>query len=178
MNGAGTGFPAGLCGSDSTCYMANAGLQVVDVSDPQRPRLIGNTGAWRSTRAAVSGGYVYLAALGDGLQILPTQCEPGAASGDDGAMVPAPGLAAFPNPTSRQIELDFAVSAAGPAEIAVVDIAGRTVSRVYGGILSAGRHKMLWDGRDDNGRDAVAGVYLARVADALGTRTIRVVLIR
>ncbi|GJM44477.1 MAG: hypothetical protein DHS20C21_13190 [Gemmatimonadota bacterium] len=68
-----------------------------------------------------------------------------------------------PNPFRRETSLSFTLSAAGPATIAVYDIAGRRVRELVNGDLPAGDHSVLWDGRDDLGRQAAGGTYFAKL---------------
>ena len=75
-----------------------------------------------------------------------------------------------PNPFAAATELRFALPAAGPIDLAVFDIAGRRVRTLAAGRRDAGVHRLVWDGRDDAGRAAGAGVYFARLR--AGDRTL------
>ncbi len=76
-------------------------------------------------------------------------------------------LSCRPNPFSRQTILSFRWPDLGPASLAVYDPSGRRVRSLAAGILAPGEHQVVWDGRDDAGRPAPAGVYLYRL-DAAG----------
>jgi hypothetical protein len=75
-------------------------------------------------------------------------------------------LVAAPNPFNPRTVLSFVVgeSADGPVSVDILDVRGRVVRRLFSGALPAGEQSLAWDGRDDDGRSAAAGVYLARVA--------------
>ena len=45
----------------------------------------------------------------------------------------------------------------------VYDVLGRRVRQVWQGPLGAGRHRFVWDGRDEAGKAVAAGVYLYQV---------------
>jgi hypothetical protein len=47
-------------------------------------------------------------------------------------------------------------------EIAVFDPMGRRTRVLFKGFLAAGRHPFSWNGLDERGRAAPAGVYLVR----------------
>jgi hypothetical protein len=67
----------------------------------------------------------------------------------------------FPNPFNPSTTIRFALAAAGPATLDIYDISGRRVRRLLSGAaLPVGEHRVIWDGRDDAGRVAAAGVYL------------------
>lgn len=61
----------------------------------------------------------------------------------------------------------------------IYDVAGRLVRRlVDGDQLQAGRHKAVWNGRDDAGRQVSTGVYLCRLEAGDFRETKRMMLIR
>jgi flagellar hook assembly protein FlgD len=49
---------------------------------------------------------------------------------------------------------------------------------VWSGSLATGTHRFQWDGRDDAGRPAAAGVYVARLSTARGTQGRKLTLVR
>ncbi|MBK9471879.1 MAG: T9SS type A sorting domain-containing protein [bacterium] len=62
--------------------------------------------------------------------------------------------------------------------IRVYDASGRLVRSLAEGTTFAGRHRLDWDGRDDAGRRAAAGLYLIRVESGSRAATRKVVLTR
>ena len=69
-----------------------------------------------------------------------------------------------PNPFTPGAQLEFMLPASGAPSLEVYDATGRLVRQLLGGSLSAGAHSTAWDGRDQAGRPAPAGVYLVRLA--------------
>jgi hypothetical protein len=69
---------------------------------------------------------------------------------------------ASPNPFVGSSAIEFDMDAAARAEVTIYDVAGRRV-RDLTRDLSAGRQRIMWDGRDEDGRVADSGVYLVRV---------------
>lgn len=106
-----------------------------------------------------------------------TEVAIGGASGVDGG---SPGTAlrlAFPNPFDRSTTVVLSLARAGEAQVGVFDVAGRHVRTLHSGLLSAGQHSIVWDGRDDSGQRLGAGVYMLRF-EAMGrseTRALRLV---
>ncbi|MFA6107525.1 MAG: discoidin domain-containing protein [Candidatus Latescibacterota bacterium] len=85
-------------------------------------------------------------------------------------VLPRRGVQISPNPFNAargptQIQVDLAqVQVPQPVTVAVYTLAGRPVRRlVDGALLSAGRQRFTWDGRDDQGRLVGPGLYLLRV---------------
>ena len=80
--------------------------------------------------------------------------------------------AATPNPFRGATTLAYELAKGGPVTICVHDIGGRRVRTLASGEWrAAGWHDAIWDGRDDAGRGAPAGIYFQVVAtgDARGS---------
>jgi len=71
--------------------------------------------------------------------------------------------AANPNPFSASTSLAFDLPRPGSVALAVFSVDGRRVRGLLDEERGAGRHVVLWDGRDDGGRIAAPGVYLVRL---------------
>lgn len=80
--------------------------------------------------------------------------------------------AVAPNPAAGPVTLAFELSRATPVRLEVLDVAGRRVRRLADGVLPPGAHTARWDGRDDGGRAAPPGVYVAAL-EAEGVRLVR-----
>ena len=98
---------------------------------------------------------------------------PGAAGGPAIALgIPAP------NPSHGPTRIGFALEQAGVARLQILDLAGRHVRTLADGPCAAGSHAQTWDGRDDAGRAAPAGIYLARLEAGGRVAARRLVLLR
>lgn len=65
-----------------------------------------------------------------------------------------------PNPFAGSAELSFDVRGVlRGARVDIYDVAGREVRRLTVGDLSPGVHQVAWDGRADDGRRVVSGIY-------------------
>jgi hypothetical protein len=84
-------------------------------------------------------------------------------------------LQVWPNPARNATRLRFSLPIADEVDARVFDVAGREVRRLHRGPLGAGEHELAWDGRDEAGRAAPAGVYFARVESAGTARVARIV---
>ncbi len=89
-----------------------------------------------------------------------------------------PALAVAPNPFNPRTVVTFELPQAGEVSVAVHDVQGRLVRRLAAGGHEAGRHELVWDGRDDRGCAVGAGVYLVRLSTPQGDAATRVVLIK
>ncbi len=74
----------------------------------------------------------------------------------------------YPNPFNPSTTIALAVEHDQQVRLDVFDAAGRRVRTLHDGVLTAGRHQIVWNGQDDRGRQAASGVYFARVRTADG----------
>lgn len=79
---------------------------------------------------------------------------------------------------SGGVTLRFATPRATEAELAVFDAAGRLVRTLSQGMLAAGEHHLVWDGRDAAARPVAGGTYYCRLAADGATRVRRVTVVR
>jgi flagellar hook assembly protein FlgD len=57
----------------------------------------------------------------------------------------------------------FDLAQEGRAKLSIYSLEGRLVRTLVNGTMSAGRHALAWDGRDNNGNSVASGVYLMRL---------------
>ncbi|MBK9304166.1 MAG: hypothetical protein IPM94_09830 [bacterium] len=62
--------------------------------------------------------------------------------------------------------------------IAVADARGREVALLADRQCEAGRHEVVWEGRDGDGRALPAGVYFLSLRGDDGRDTVKVLLVR
>ena len=87
-------------------------------------------------------------------------------------------MASYPNPTVGAANVHFVLPADERVELVLFDVTGRQVKHLAAGLYSAGPHDVRWDGRDESGRAAAPGVYLARLKGARTSATQHLVLIQ
>lgn len=69
----------------------------------------------------------------------------------------------LPNPFNPRTEVVFDLAGSEPVEIAVYDLRGVLLRTLMAGRQPAGRHRVVWDGRDDRGGGVASGVYVVRL---------------
>ena len=73
----------------------------------------------------------------------------------------------YPNPFNSSTTIVYYVADLGPVpariEIDIYDIAGRKVRNLVNERRNIGEHRMVWDGRDDQGHGCATGIYFARI---------------
>jgi hypothetical protein len=68
-----------------------------------------------------------------------------------------------PNPFGARTAIAFELPEAAPVDLKIYDVAGRLVRAYAQGELPAGRHEVVWDGKDATGDEVAAGMYIYRV---------------
>jgi len=83
-----------------------------------------------------------------------------------------------PNPARNLASLVLELPQRGEARLELFDLSGRLVRTLASGELEAGSHAYLWDGRNDAGQSAGAGLYFARATAGGQTLTQKVMLMK
>jgi len=83
-----------------------------------------------------------------------------------------------PNPFNPTTTINFSVPSAGDAKLAIYNTAGQLVRTLIDGSLSAGAHKVTWDGKDNLGRSVATGVYMYRLTAGQKNLVKRMTLVR
>jgi hypothetical protein len=83
-----------------------------------------------------------------------------------------------PNPSSPAATIAWVMPTSAAARLTVLDSGGRVLRRLVDGPLGAGRHTVVWDGRDDAGRPAGSGLYFVRVEAGKEARITKIVLVK
>lgn len=69
----------------------------------------------------------------------------------------------YPNPFNPATEIAFQLARAGQVEVAIYNVAGEKVRTLMAGHLSAGKHTVKWDGKNERGQRLASGAYLYRL---------------
>jgi hypothetical protein len=83
-----------------------------------------------------------------------------------------------PNPFNPRTEIRLALAEAGPARVELLDIRGRRQRLLADEWREAGEWRLVWDGRDDAGRQLSSGLYLARLTAGAHREAEKLVMIR
>jgi hypothetical protein len=93
--------------------------------------------------------------------------------------LPAPRLLpCYPNPFNPQTTIAFELPRDGRVAVTVHTLAGEKVATLVDGERTAGRHEVVWSGRDADGRPVPSGVYLYRLVARDHRESRRMVLLK
>ncbi len=101
---------------------------------------------------------------------------------DDPALVPED-FALFqnhPNPFNPQTVIEFVNPQSRSVHVSldIFNVLGQRVRTLVDGDVAPGRHRIVWDGRDDNGHWAATGVYFYRLKTATFTASRKMLLLK
>lgn len=80
-----------------------------------------------------------------------------------GASAPRVLLPNAPNPFTGTTTLGYVIDRPAAVRLTIFNAAGRVVRTLVAGPVAAGRHYVIWDGRDVEGRDVGSGFYSCEV---------------
>lgn len=69
----------------------------------------------------------------------------------------------YPNPFNPSTTIDFSLPAPERVELVVFGVDGRRIATLKDESMPAGRHSVVWLGRDDRGETVASGVYFYRI---------------
>ncbi|GEM_PF-2678705 len=72
-------------------------------------------------------------------------------------------LGNYPNPFNPQTAISFSLASNDKVKITIYNIAGQLIKNLADKEYSAGIHNIIWDGSDENGNPAAAGIYFYRL---------------
>jgi len=162
-----------------------AGLRVIDVANPDNPTEVGyydpesNMSA-RGITIKESGGdfpYVLVAASNDGLWIF-QYVEPVGIENNNANTVEADmGLTSYPNPFSTTTTISYNLSEASKTVLNIYNIQGQLVKTMVDEYQKCGKHSIIWNGNDKNGKSAANGTYLYKLQTGATSVTKKLLLL-
>jgi subtilisin family serine protease len=84
----------------------------------------------------------------------------------------------FPNPFNPTTSIEFELAEDDEVYLAVYDLAGRRVRTLTHRRYDAGRHQVMWDGRDGSGNTVASGTYVYRMDSGGQTLTRKMTLLK
>ncbi|MBC8366645.1 aminotransferase class I/II-fold pyridoxal phosphate-dependent enzyme [bacterium] len=69
----------------------------------------------------------------------------------------------YPNPFNGRCTIPISVTEEAPVNLAIYDTQGRKVRSLASGPMDAGKHDLVWDGKNHLGRTVASGTYFANL---------------
>ncbi len=87
-------------------------------------------------------------------------------------------LTVSPNPSRDQIQVSFCVPNNGKTTLNIYDIAGKLVYRLVDREFKAGTHQVIWNGKDQAGKEIPYGIYFLRLKLDKSISTKKIILLK
>ncbi|PWB68988.1 hypothetical protein C3F09_10735, partial [candidate division GN15 bacterium] len=84
----------------------------------------------------------------------------------------------YPNPFNPSTEILFTLPVREHATLAVYNLLGEQVRVLADEMLSAGEHRVIWDGCDARGNQVASGVYLYRLTAGASSQSKKMLLLK
>jgi hypothetical protein len=70
---------------------------------------------------------------------------------------------AWPNPASDAVNIGFYLPSARHVKVEIFSAGGKLIGNIFESGLSEGEHQVMWEGKDVNGINCPAGIYIYRI---------------
>lgn len=87
-------------------------------------------------------------------------------------------LGNYPNPFNSATQIRYMVPQSGMTTLTLFNVLGQEILTLVEGVQIAGTHQVMWNGRDQFGRDVTSGLYLIRLASGNASTTGKLFLLR
>jgi hypothetical protein len=77
----------------------------------------------------------------------------------------------YPNPFNPSTQIRFSLPVASGVHLTVYNVLGQEISTLMNGVVPAGQHVVVWDGRNNAGAPVSSGVYFYRLQANSGSAT-------
>jgi 1,4-alpha-glucan branching enzyme len=81
----------------------------------------------------------------------------------------------FPNPSSREFNIEIKSERPSPVSISILDISGRVIRQVRSDITTVGSQIFIWDGKTSGGAEAGKGLYFIQTLTGGRSETVKVI---
>ena len=84
----------------------------------------------------------------------------------------------YPNPFNPDTTIEFVIPENGLITVSIYNVTGQKIRSLVSENMSAGKHTVVWDGRNDVGTNLSSGVYFVRLETVSGALSHRIMLVR
>jgi hypothetical protein len=84
----------------------------------------------------------------------------------------------YPNPFNPTTEIGYALPDARNVKLTVFNILGQNIRSLVSGSQEAGYHKVIWDGKNDNGNSVPSGAYFYKLEAGSFSQSLKMVLLK
>ncbi len=99
-------------------------------------------------------------------------------SAEDIILAPVTRISIYPNPFNPSTTIAFSTKVTREVELSLYNLKGQKVRNLFQGKLNSGDHKLIWDGKDNDGRTVSSGIYFAKIQAGSSTQIRKMLLLK
>ena len=84
----------------------------------------------------------------------------------------------YPNPFNPSTTIEYSIPQTGRVKLRIFNMKGQKVKTLIDGDIEKGRHRVVWNGRDERNRSVASGVYFIRLEAAGKSCTRKAMLLK
>jgi hypothetical protein len=84
----------------------------------------------------------------------------------------------YPNPFNPETAIRFSTKESGKVRLSIYNVRGQLIRNLVNEDLSPGNHRIIWNGRDENGSSVASGIYMYRMETSTYTKTLKMMLMK
>ena len=84
----------------------------------------------------------------------------------------------FPNPFNPTTTINFELPRSSAVKLVVYNLVGQRVRTLVNSQIEAGRHRVIWDGRNDSGFSVASGIYIYRFEAENYSKVMKMILMK
>ncbi|UCD37676.1 MAG: T9SS type A sorting domain-containing protein [Fidelibacterota bacterium] len=84
----------------------------------------------------------------------------------------------YPNPFNTETTINYSIREDGRVSLKVYNLRGEEIRSLVQGYQPAALYSMIWDGKDNRGRDIPSGIYILRIRAGAFTKSIKMLLLK
>jgi len=84
----------------------------------------------------------------------------------------------YPNPFNPETTIRFSLKDSSPVRINIYNIKGQLIRSLVNNNLTSGNHQIVWNGKDNDGRNVGSGIYLYRMESTGYNKTLKMMLMK
>jgi flagellar hook assembly protein FlgD len=86
--------------------------------------------------------------------------------------------ASYPNPFNPTTTIAYYIPVKSKVDMAIYNVKGQRVKDLINNEIPKGSHRIVWDGKDNNGRAVSSGLYLVRIGIGNKVDTHKVMMLK
>lgn len=87
-------------------------------------------------------------------------------------------LSNYPNPFNPSTNIGYIIPSQGNVSIRIFDIRGSEIRTLHNGVQNAGKHNIVWNGRNNNGISSASGIYFCVINYAGNIKSMKMTLLK